>query len=116
MIEPDREPVIDLLEVIQACLADLFPQGKGLGVSSFLAAKPIARFVCQLGVFLLLLVVPDVEGVEGIEIFEVFFFSPVLEPDNLLSELGSPVAKMVDADALVAEAGKDPVEGAADDG
>ena len=115
VVKPDREPVIDLLEVIEAGLADLFPEGEGLGVSIFLAPEPFTRLVGQGRVFLLLFVVPDVERVEGIEVFEVFLLSPALDSDNLFSELGSPVTKMVDANALVAEAGKDPVEGAADD-
>ena len=116
MVEPDREAFIDHLEIIEACLADFFPELDGFRISLLLAAKPVAGLVSQLRVFLFFLVVPDVEGVEGVEVFEIFFLAPVLQPTNHFSELRAPVAQVVDADALVAEAGKDPVEGAADDG
>src|SRR5581483_5384644 len=104
-----------LFVVVEACLSDDAPKLDGLFVAGFLPSEPLARLVLKrrapLGLFMEL----HVESVERHQIGRVLGFAPSLDADDLLAELSSPIAEMVDADRLVPQRLVKPVQCSADD-
>jgi len=117
-IEGYAEKVAGLLAFFKGNIYKPLPESEVFFVAFFELMEFGSRFVLECVVVFAFVVVADVQLYEFVNaaLFDGFAVAPLLVCGDLLAELGTPVAEVVDADAVITHKLVEQLEGVTDDG